>query len=365
MSYDSIYDTRNCTPAQAQGNNKDNSFNNYKRYNSRPDRKTAQSLSGAEKEAADKDIRALKDRHAKMMSDYQTEFMNAAQSGNMEALTAMPQKFAEKMRAFQESVDAIADKYGIVINEAGASGKIASTKQDGNYDESDQNRYNSVTPLDKPSTSGKIKLENPNTDGGPGSGNFGHKGVPGQVGGSAPSGEGSSSGSSGGESASSESKGAAGGGKSSGASGAGSSSSSSKKEAGASSSGSSEASESSAPKVSARGANTPCTGFASKALFERHVKRHIEEFPDMDGKQYEQYAIDFLKQPCSEVVDGYRTKQGEIVRFDRANGEYAKGVPGGRVVTCYVARFNKRTGVANLEAANRYFDRLKETEGVE
>ena len=238
-------------------------------------------------------------------------------------------------------------------------------RTDGKKTEDGTNHDNSVTPLDKPSTSGKIKLENPNTDGGPGSGNFGHKGVPGQVGGSAPSGEGGSSGSFGGESASGESKGAAGGGKSSGASGAGSSSSSSKKEAGASSSGSSEASESSAPKVSARGANTPCTGFASKALFERHVKRHIEEFPDMDGKQYEQYAIDFLKQPCSEVVDGYRTKQGEIVRFDRANGEYAKGVPGGRVVTCYVARFNKRTGVANLEAANRYFDRLKETEGVE
>ena len=119
------------------------------------------------------------------------------------------------------------------------------------------------------------------------------------------------------------------------------------------------------PQVSARGENKPCTGFANKTLFERHVKHHIAEFPDMDGKQYEQHAVDFLKQPCSELVDGYRTKHGEVVRFDRANGEYAKGVPGGRVVTCYIARFNKKTGLANLEAANRYFDRLKETEGVE
>ena len=121
-------------------------------------KKTAQSLSAAEKEAANGEIRALKEKHAKMMGDYQKEFMKAAESGDFETLNALPQKFAERMRAFQESVDAIADKYGIVINETGAGGRIASTKQDGNYDGYGQNRYNSVTSLDKSGNSAIINL---------------------------------------------------------------------------------------------------------------------------------------------------------------------------------------------------------------
>ena len=61
-----------------------------------------------------------------------------------------------------------------------------------------QNCDNFVTPIDKSPNFDRIKLENPNTDGGPGSGNFGHKGVPGQVGGTAPSNGGNASASSGG-----------------------------------------------------------------------------------------------------------------------------------------------------------------------
>ena len=187
------------------------------------------------------------------------------------------------------------------------------------------NHDNSAQPLDNSVNSGRMNTDNPpQTDGGPGSGNHGHKGVPGQRGGSAPSKNTESSG-----------------GKKN-----------VEKEAGESAS------------ISARGANAPCTGFASEALYKRHVKRHLSEYPEMTGPEYRQHAIDFLTMPCSETIDGYRTKEGEIVRFDRADGEYAKGIPGGRLITCYIARFNKKEGVANLEAANRYFDRLKEQEGV-
>ena len=270
----------------------------------------------------------------------------------------------------------------------------------GDANQDAQNRYNFVTPIDKSPHSDIIKLENPNTDGGLGSGNFGHKGVPGRVGGSAPSNGANASSSSGGTgnstgnaSSSTSASSNSGSGSTGNATGTSASSSSTapasgktqtantsatgnSQTAGGSQNGNSQTAnaqvsqtsgtQTSPPaiKVSARGSNTPCTGFANKAMFERHVNRHIAEFPGMTGEQYEQYAIDFLKQPCTEVVDGYLTKQGEVVRFDRANGEYAKGVPGGRVVTCYVARFNAKTGVANLEAANRYFDRLKEKEGV-
>lgn len=84
----------------------------------------------------------------------------------------------------------------------------------------------------------------------------------------------------------------------------------------------------------------------------------------MTSEQYVEHAKKFLSQPCSETVDGYATAGGEVVRFDRTTGEYAKGVPGGRIVTCYIAKYNRKSGKANLALANDYFDRLKAAEGV-
>ena len=63
-----------------------------------------------------------------------------------------------------------------------------------------------------------IKAKGTSEDGGPGSGNRGHQGVPGEIGGSV-------------------------------------------------------------PKPSARGANPKCTGFANEKLLARHVKRHGKEYP--------------------------------------------------------------------------------------
>lgn len=151
---------------------------------------------------------------------------------------------------------------------------------------------------------GTIKLKETSEDGGPGSGNHGHQGVPGEVGGST-------------------------------------------------------------PKPSARGANPKCTGFANKKLLSKHVKRHGQEYPNMSATEYTEHAKEFLSQPCSDNVDGYVTSKGEVVRFNRTTGEYAKGVPGGRIVTCYIAKHSVKDGGANLELANDYFDRLKAAEGVD
>lgn len=80
---------------------------------------------------------------------------------------------------------------------------------------------------------------------------------------------------------------------------------------------------------------------------------------------YVKHAKEFLAQECTNTVDGYITAAGEVVRFDRTTGEYAKGVPGGRIVTCYIAKFDKKTGKSKLDTANEYFDRLKLSEGVD
>ena len=85
----------------------------------------------------------------------------------------------------------------------------------------------------------------------------------------------------------------------------------------------------------------------------------------MSAAEYTAHAQDFLSQPCSDTVDGYATGDGEVVRFDRTTGEYAKGVHGGRIVTCYIAKYSEKDGTSNLNLANDYFDRLKAAEGVE
>ena len=85
----------------------------------------------------------------------------------------------------------------------------------------------------------------------------------------------------------------------------------------------------------------------------------------MSAAEYTEHAKEFLMQPCSDKVDGYATSNGEVVRFNRATGEYAKGVPGGRIVTCYIAQFSEKEGKSNLDLANDYFDRLKAAEGME
>ena len=138
-------------------------------------------------------------------------------------------------------------------------------------------------------------------DGGPGSGNFGHEGRNGQIGGSS-------------------------------------------------------------PKASATGENEPCRGFA-KGRAKAHFDKHGAEVGCSTKDEYVAKAKDFIKQKCGEDVDGYVTEDGYVCRFNRKTCEYGKGQPGGAISTYFVSKYNKKTGEPNAEAANKYFDRLKLMEG--
>lgn len=194
--------------------------------------------------------------------------------------------------------------------------------EQGSFNEYKSERNNSLgneaNSLTKEDTSAIIKSQSTQTDGGKGSGNFGHKGVKGQVGGSAPS-------------------------------------------------DSAEKVESSKEKhetqISETGMNASCTGFATKKLLKKHVNKHSNEFGTTSEDEYLAKATEFIKQPCSDTVDGYVTEQGEVVRFNRKTGEYGKGIPNGKIVTYFIAKYNSKTGETNLEKANQYFDKLKESEG--
>lgn len=138
-------------------------------------------------------------------------------------------------------------------------------------------------------------------DGGPGSGNFGHEGRKGQIGGSS-------------------------------------------------------------PKASATGENELCRGFA-KGRAKAHFDKHGAEVGCSTKDEYVAKAKDFIKQKCGEDVDGYVTEDGYVCRFNRKTCEYGKGQPGGEISTYFVSKYNKKTGEPNAEAANKYFDKLKLMEG--
>lgn len=157
-------------------------------------------------------------------------------------------------------------------------------------------------PLDIGGKSYTIKFQNISADGGPGSGNHGHKGRPGKQGGSSAS-------------------------------------------------------------ASAEGRNKPCTGFRDQGAEKRHQK-HWQEFGVSSHSDYAKKAIDFIKQPVGGNIDGYaRDRDGAVVRFDVTTGEIGIGIPGGEIITYFKAKC--RGGKVDIAAANNYFNERKKRERYE
>lgn len=109
--------------------------------------------------------------------------------------------------------------------------------------------------------------------------------------------------------------------------------------------------------VTGRGENESCTGFGwvpdeygvMRDGLELHLK-HMDEppFDEMTPEEYEKWAIDFLKKPADgEKILGFigkeETPDGKtvsfIVRYDKETGIFAKGYPGGKLMTCFKAKY--------------------------
>lgn len=111
------------------------------------------------------------------------------------------------------------------------------------------------------------------------------------------------------------------------------------------------------PNPDPQGANTPCTGFAKKNL-KRHFNRHGAEFPGLSRKDYNDQAVELLKQPCGGDIEGFADEDGAIHRFNKTTGEYAVGFPGGDIKTYFKPAFKK--GKVDLQKAHDYFDRKRQ-----
>ena len=112
----------------------------------------------------------------------------------------------------------------------------------------------------------------------------------------------------------------------------------------------------SSKKVSGSGANRFQQGFSSQNLNAHWdgPHSHAKEYPELTKEEYAQRALELVQSPVSGSVDGYKNARGQVVRYDRATNDYVVGNPDLGIATMF-----------KPSAGNRYFDRLKERDGVQ
>ena len=114
----------------------------------------------------------------------------------------------------------------------------------------------------------------------------------------------------------------------------------------------------SSPGVSATGSNSFKKGFSSKNL-DRHweggISDHSGQYKGMTKQEYAKKALDLVQKPVGGNVKGYKTPQGEVVRYDTKSNDFVKGNP----TTGIKTMFKPKDGI---EYYNR---RLIREEGID
>ena len=120
------------------------------------------------------------------------------------------------------------------------------------------------------------------------------------------------------------------------------------------------------------GENEYCTGFASKRELDRHVEDHLKrgEFGDVTPEEYVKKGIKFLAGAATgEDLDGdntvgymYSDKDGNdiVCRYNPKTGEYAKGIPGWRLITYFKPKWETGYGRHNRKGSEKYYLENKE-----
>lgn len=118
--------------------------------------------------------------------------------------------------------------------------------------------------------------------------------------------------------------------------------------------------------ISARGVNKPCKGFTQEALARHKQSKHATQYAGMTDEQYNQHAINLLKKPCGQDIDGYRCSDGSVCRFNKITGEFAKGYPGGDIRTCFFpTEMGSDPTKVDVDFCRGYFARRKRKESYD
>ena len=111
--------------------------------------------------------------------------------------------------------------------------------------------------------------------------------------------------------------------------------------------------------VSAKGANEfKVKGFGTKQKLNNHWQNgrtHKDEYVKegiTTKEQYEARALELIQMPCGNGIDGYKTKNGKICRYDTQKNDYVTGRPDKGIYTM----FKPSEGL-------EYFERMLKLEG--
>ena len=84
------------------------------------------------------------------------------------------------------------------------------------------------------------------------------------------------------------------------------------------------------------GKNSFEAGFEGNSAAEHLAKRqHEGNYKNLTVEQYEAMALDLLQQDVGGDIDGYETKNGKIVRWNKLTGDYATGILDAKIKTMF------------------------------
>lgn len=99
---------------------------------------------------------------------------------------------------------------------------------------------------------------------------------------------------------------------------------------------------------SATGANRFERGFSRKNLHV-HIKKHGKEYPELSKEEYATKALDLVQSPVGGDIDGYANDLGQVIRYDRKNNDFVKGIPSVGIATM----FKPTNGAAYFEGEKK------------
>jgi transposase-like protein len=98
------------------------------------------------------------------------------------------------------------------------------------------------------------------------------------------------------------------------------------------------------------------TTFLNNKKLERHIKKHLSDFPGVKSENYEKYARAFLSQKVDgEEILGFTNENGFVFRYDRQKNIFATAKPDGTIETF----FKPKDGLLYWEGELNKYGRTK------
>ena len=75
--------------------------------------------------------------------------------------------------------------------------------------------------------------------------------------------------------------------------------------------------------------------FPTTKKFEKHLEKHLDNYPGLTPEQYLQRAQELLSAELSDNIEGFIDKDGFLFKYDKINNDFAIGRPDGKISTLF------------------------------